>query len=36
MHDIHDIKSICSHNVFIDLKCNVKGGTKNTNLKVIN
>jgi hypothetical protein len=35
MHNIHDIKSICSQNIFY-LKCNVKEGTRNTNFKIIN
>jgi hypothetical protein len=34
MHNIHDIKSIFGQNVFIYI-INVKGGTQNTNLKVI-
>jgi hypothetical protein len=35
MHNIHDIKLICSQNVLC-LKCNVKWGTQNTKFKVVN
>jgi hypothetical protein len=35
MHNIYDIKSICSQ-MYLNLKCSVKWGTQNTQFKVIN
>ncbi len=36
MYNIHDIKSICSQNVFISKKCSVKWGIQNTKFQIIN